>query len=287
MTDDELAESKIIVSGMLGAGNLGNIGPNTAQEAANINDCADGEYLTGPVDESCCMDDRGEKLGIQLAGNRATTEVADDLMDPDAEELPLSQSIARKTQELNQMGRLPRNHKGCAALLALSKDAAPLGYNVKNIDLVADLALTRLRLLGIDTVSLEDIKLSIETGGTRAAKKHLYDCTPEQVIEIATQNGAIYEEFDQPDHAAAGTAWILTEKIFDNGAFRRNHQTEEGTPQGVLVLSLGAYKNQLQEDGFADDIVTQKIMRATLFAIGVLKLAEKPDTPDVIIGYSS
>lgn len=285
MSSEEAVVAEIIAEGTLGPHNLGDIGPSSEQEALNIRDCADSEYLTAPVSESHCMDDRVEALGVQLAGNRAVTEIAGDYMNPASEELPLSQRLARKSKELELMGRPAYFHKGCAALLALTQRDA-LRYNAQNADMGARLSMDRLRLVGIDSITLDDLKLAIQTGGTAAANENLWDCSREQAVEIACQNGAAYEEFEQPGHAAAGAAWLVTEQIFDNGAFRRDHQTDDGTPQGVLVLSLGGYKKQLEEDGFSADIVAQKLMHATLYAVGVLKLAEKPGAPDAIIGYA-
>jgi len=117
---EQESEAKIIATGTLGPNNLGSIGPASESEAKCSLDLGNPEYSSHATDESHCMDDRLEVLGIQLAGNRAVTEVSADFLDPQSDNSPLSRSLPRKVAELIAMGRTPNFHEGCAALALAS-----------------------------------------------------------------------------------------------------------------------------------------------------------------------
>lgn len=281
---EQAAPSRIIAEGTLGRRNIGFIGPNSEREAYHAKDLGNEEYKSRSDIESHCMDDRIESLGIQLAGNRAVTEAAASYMEPSCEAVPLSRQIERSVHELLAMGRTPNFHEGCAAIAVLAGGQA-LRYmsDQANREMVMGLADARLRLLGIDTISPNDYEIAFDAAAENLSKDALWDVTPEQIMEIAKQSGAGFD-LTGSEHSAVGARWDVSEYTFDNAAFRRDHQSDEGRPMGALSVTLGAYKKQLEEDGFYSEDVVQKMFRATLYAVAVLKVAQKENAPDIIVG---
>ncbi|HVS79083.1 MAG TPA: hypothetical protein VHD84_02225 [Candidatus Saccharimonadales bacterium] len=274
----------IIAQGDLGPGNIGEIGPRSEREAAQAADLGHPEYRAPASDESHCMDDRLEVYGIQLAGNRSVTEVFADIMDSTAPKLPLSEALDQKVRKLIALGRMPYFHRLCAALQLLSNGEA-LKYMVKaeNRPVVMSLTDGRLRLLGIDSLSPNDYENAFDTTEEWLSNEELRDASPEELLEIAKAAGARIDPIDG-EHAAVGTRWDMTEDTFDNTAFRRDHQTDEGSPMGALSVTPGAYMKQLEEDGFSKPEIDQKMLWAVLCQVAVLKVAQAGNAPDVIVG---
>jgi hypothetical protein len=286
--EQEVGEYGIIANGLLGEGNLGSFGPNCSAEARHAADYANHEYALDGMDESSCMDDRGEGLGVQLPGNRSHSEVIAEYMDEKLSPEPISLKTAKKTQELVYKGKTPRYHgdktsglKGCAAVLYGRNALQYLGENAKRC---AGLTLDRLRLLGIDTFSVEDLAQMATTGGERAADDKLWDIDPETLIGIAKENGAEYEEFSGAHHTA-GPREDFSPHGFDNGRFRQDHRTDDGNPLGALSLTYGLYIEQLQQEGFSDEEIAQKTAGVVLYSVAMLKLACKDEAVDVYVGY--
>lgn len=284
---EETAEVRIITITDLGEGNGGSFGPNSEQEADAINDCAASEYVKPPTPDSHCMDDRFERYALQLPGNRAITEIAGDYMDENTDAQPLSRTTARKVHELVAMGRVPFFHgdeaKGKAGCAANANLRAVLAYNGEHVESVTTRVYDRLRLLGFDEIGHEEIETAIRAGAERAAENSLWDARPEEVVDIAIKNGAEYEEL-RGDHATAGSREDISANTFDNGAYRHQHQTDEGGPLGLFSITYGAYVKQLEEDGFTKDDVAKKLMHACLFTVGILKLASQEDAQAAIVG---
>jgi hypothetical protein len=278
----------IIAQGDLGPGNIGNIGPSSEREAEQAADLGRPEYSKPAKKESHCMDDRLEIEGIQLAGNRAITEAAGDVMNPEWQEVPLSQNMTANIKRLVEAGYTPGFHPGCAALLLLSNRKA-LEYMVEsaNQPLITSLADARLRILGIDALSPNDYEIAYETTAERLAKEELWDATPEELMEIAEANGAIIDDIEPGDHASVATRWDMTENTFDNAAFRHSHTTDEGGPMGALSVTPGAYMKQLEAQGYSQREEDLTILRGVLFQIAVLKVAEADSAPDVIVGNNA
>lgn len=276
-----------IIKGTLGYGNLGTIGPESDREAGQADDLGRPEYSAPPREESHCMDDRLEVYGIQLAGNRAITETAATYMDPAADKVPLSQALAEKVRELVSQGFMPNFHEGCAALLVLANRQA-LRYmaDPTNRPLVIGLTDTRLRLVGIDTLAPNDYENALDTAADSLAIEELWDATPEQLMAIAKENGAGIDPIEG-DHAAVGARWDMSEDTFNNTAFRRDHSTDKGDDMGALSVTLGAYKAQLEKSGVMGQRLAEEMLRATLYQVAVLKVAQKENAPDVIVGAPS
>jgi hypothetical protein len=280
---DGTLESRIIAQGTLGAGNLGNIGPRSEREANYAEDLGQPKYEVPASEESHCMDDRLEINGIQLAGNRAVTEVAGDYMDPGAEELHLSQALAKKIKELIEQGCPPCFHEGCAALLLLSNQEA-LKYMVDpdNRPVVMALADARLRVLGVDSLSPNDYDNAFDTLSERLDKKELWDASPAELMEIAKSCGAKVDPISG-EHSAVGTRWDMSENAFNNGLFRKECIGDDGGPIGALSVTLGAYMKQLERNGYPKRDLDQKMLQATLYQVAVLKVAQAEDAPDIIV----
>jgi hypothetical protein len=292
-TDSQLAV-KEIARNRLGSNNLGYFGPKSETEAKIADSYADEKY-TGPVaDESGCMDDRNEHYVLRLPGNRAISELVGDYMvrefSESGEELqavPLSRATARKVHELIVMGRTPQFHgdeasgkKGCAANLNMRTS---LAYNAENADHQAPLALERLRLLGIDTLGVADLKGMIEVGGERASHDALWDVDAEGVVDIAEKSGAPVVYYKGAHHTP-GPRENVSETGFDNASFRAEHQSDDGQPMGALDLDYGGYVKQLREDGFSEQEIAVKTAGVILFTIAILKLADSDEAVDVIVG---
>ncbi|HEX5448419.1 MAG TPA: hypothetical protein VFW90_04470 [Candidatus Saccharimonadales bacterium] len=277
---------KIIAIGNLGAGNRGSIGPSK-REAGYSMRLADPEYRSQIADESHCMDDRLNRPGILLAGNRAITETGGNYLDPQLDSLPLSKALPKKVTDLVRMGRKPNFHDGCAALASLCSGDA-IGYiaDENNQELLTRLANDRLRLAGVKNLAREDYRRAFGAATEAAGhKKELFDITSEQAMKIALKAGGGHDPMEG-NHQAVAVNWIVSENTFDNGRFRSQpeHKSDGGEPLGALSVTLGAYKKQLEEDGYSPKIVDQMMLRATLIQLAVLKPILKQDALDIIVG---
>lgn len=265
----------------------GSFGPDSPREAGIANDYDKDEYIAPATRQSCCMDDRNKRLAIGLPGNRAISEIASDLMDSSQEPKPLSTAIGHKVDELIGNDRVPVFHgdkakgkNGCAANLYLR---VALAANAKTRGQSVAMAYDRLRLLGIDSLSEDDLKAMIDTGTERAADDRIWDTDAAGVIDTAIEHGAPVDYYED-EHRTAGPREDMSRSIFNNQAFRSDHQTDDGQPMGALSITYGAYMDQLREDGFSNEEIANKVAGVVLFSVAMLKLACKDEAVDVIVG---
>ncbi len=121
-------------------------------------------------------------------------------------------------------------------------------------------------------------------GGQRAEDETLWDATAEDLIDIAVENGAEYEEFEGAHHTA-GPREDVSPHAFDNGSFRENHKTDDGHPLGALSLTYGLYDKQLREERFTEVEITDKVVGIMLHSTAMIMLACKEEAVDVMVGY--
>lgn len=278
LTSDELS---ILHVDDLGPDNLGSFGPKTTEEAAAVHNICKPEYIQPPTLETRCMDDRLEVPSVQLPGSLLTTEVAADYMDGSSGIRPLSEMIKLKTAAILRRGRPVIIHQDCAAIKLQRTALAYIGANESNL---LPRAWQRLRLMELtDHLTRDDLRSAAQLAGERVARDDLWDIDPEAVLAAAASRGAEVESFEG-EHKAAGSRTDLSGQIFDNGAFRRDHKSADGAPLGMLSITLGAYANQLREDGFGEPEVARKVMQATLFTLGLQKLAMSETARDHLVG---
>jgi hypothetical protein len=277
-----------IARGKMGEKSIGSFGPSSEKEAVQVNDYSRPEYSVIANEESHCMDDRGEGLCVQLAGNRAHSEIIGDYTNIHIPAETISVMTAKKTMELVGKAKKPYYHgdktsgkKGCAAVL-YGREA--LKYMGENPDQVAGMAYDRLRLVGIDGISKDELAMRARIGGERAADDTLWDADSEKLVEIAQENGAAYEEFDGAHHTA-GPREDMSPHGFNNQRFRDEHTTDDGYPLGVLSLTYGKFVEQLREENLLDEEIANKVAGVMLFQVTLLKLACSPEAVDVIVGY--
>lgn len=280
----------ILSSKDLGPGNQGGFGPNTDIEADVAKDVAKREYVAEATREIHCMDDRFRGSGCQLPGGLLIVEMASDFMNPEAEILAWDEMVRHKTEMLVQKGRpvilhgdTTHGQGGCAAN-AFQCETLIYNADPEHKDLVLDLAWSRLQMMELDRLLQKgDVRQAIDTGGYRAKDKGLWrNIAADQVVRIALDSGAEYEEFEG-SHNVACSRTDLSENGFNSGAFRSSHMADDGEPLGVFSITLGAYKNQLIEDGFEVSEVAKKLMHTVLFSIGLLKIATKDDFQDIVV----
>lgn len=262
-----------------GPGNGGDFGPSDSEIRA-LEDLSEERYWGPSRPESGCMDDRLEGLRVQMAGNRAVTEVVAEYMDRHLEATPQSRALARKINELITMGRMPVFHLKCAAL---AKQRDVLVYNTQNPDAVVDSAWSVLEALGsTEFLTQQQLKDAIKIGGQRAQDEDLWDASAEELYEIAAENGAVVEDTPGEHHVAANLN-NLSENGFNNEQFKTEHQADDGEPLGLLVVSYAAYRKQLLEDGFSEADTAKKLMRAALFNVGTQKAINKDGSPVITV----
>lgn len=277
-----------IARGLMGDKCIGNFGPSSPVEAKITDNYSRPEYAGVPAEESHCMDDRGEGMCVQLPGNRAHSEVIGDYTNIHVPAEPISLKTAEKTKELVAKGKKPVYHgdktsgkKGCAAVL-FGRDALYfMGTNSKH---VANMAYVRLRLLGIDNISVDDLVMRAKIGGQRAEDDTLWDADSERLVEIAVENGADYEEFEGAHHTA-GPREDMSPHGFNNKGFRDDHQTDDGYPLGALNLSYGKLVEQYREEGYSEEEIADKIAGVILYSVTMLNLACTEKAEDVMVGY--
>lgn len=283
MPQDDDIDIKIVAAADLGHGNLGNIGPKSARESAFARELGNPEYAAPPADDSECMDDRNEGRKLQLAGNRAVSEAIADYLHPDRTPEPLARTLPRKVAELLSAGRIPHFHEGCAAI-GVSADGSVLRFIGENMDALKPVVLDFLsRLVEADTYSDEDFDAMQEAAAERGNQAELFTAGPDELLELARQAGAPITSF-AGGHNSVGRRIDTSENSYDNGAFMREHQGDDGTPIGALSVTLGLYKKQLQDDGYERAAIDQRLLGVSLYNIAVLKMAEAEDAPGVIVG---
>lgn len=273
----------------LGPENQGGFGPSSEIEEAAITNVTKPNYVAQPTIETHCMDDGFEGAACQLPGGLLITEIAGDYMDPDAGVLALDQMADIKTDSILKRGRpvivhgdTKHGEGGCAAN-SLLRNA--LVYNALHEEIIVPQAWKRMEIMGLDSyLQKGDIRQAIYTGRRRAEDADLWrGIDAATVVQVACASGAEYEEFDR-EHNIACSRTDVSENVFNNGAFRVEHQTDGGEPMGVFSITLGAYKDQLLEDGFEEPEIAKKLMHTILFSLGILKMATKEGVKDVIVG---
>jgi hypothetical protein len=269
----------IISRGGLGPENQGGFGPETDEEAIAVDYLAHQKYVLPTNHEFHCMDDRFFGRGIQLAGGRIWTEVAGFYMNPVANVQPLSKTVKQITQELAAHGNKVYDHgdehhdeEGCAAKKFVQ---TVMVYNAQHRLFVAPLAVGVLREMNLNTEDTpRDVVQAINIGSRRARIKDIWDIDSKQATELIVSSGGEYEVMPG-EHKVAGGRTSLSDDIFDNGSFFKEHGS------GALSVTLGAYRKHLEEEGVRD--IPKKIIHAALFAFGAKKILLKDNVQEVIV----
>lgn len=283
MPQAEPIDIKVIAKAELGPGNLGDIGPKSAREAAYADELGNPEYAAPPADDSECMDDRNEGRKLQLAGNRALSEVIADYLDFEVPAEPLARTLPRKTAELIMAERVPHFHEGCAAI-GVSADGSVIRFIGENMDALKPVAADFLsRLVPADTYSEEDFDVMAKTAAKRGAQQELFSASAEELLDGVRGAGASVERFAS-GHNSVGRRIDTSENSYDNGAFMRDHQSDDDRPIGALSVTLGLYKRQMEEDGFDQATINRRLLAVSIYNIAVLKMAEAEGAPGVIVG---
>lgn len=275
---------RILGLGDMGPGNQGEFGPSSAAESEFINDVQEEKYWGPRQEKSACMDDRLEGLRLHLAGNRAITEAATQYLDRRAEVLPVSKNMARTVNQLAVMDRVPVFHKKCAALASIrqaldyagQREGAVIGEVWKKLD----------RLGATEFITMQQLSNAINTGRQNSQDESIWDSTPDQLMEIAKNNGAEIEE-TPGSHKVAGNLDNMSSLGFNNGKFRGEHTADNGQPMGMLTIDWSGYRDQLKEDGFTDPDAARQLMRSGIFIVSVQKMINKDGSPLVTVGYGS
>ena len=275
----------------LGSGNEGKISASDITGVARGNLLADAEKYRRPCRDSwICVDSRAEEnvhvesyvdteeVYAQGAGGEAVFEpMIDYMLEPNSNE-PLSSKVKNAVSKAISRGREvimhgdTRNEEfGCGALVC-KRDA--LKANAANMDVVAPRAAYLLGVVGIQSVTEEDIVNAIVIGKENAEKDELWDITPEEHVGIAIGSGARYVRL-VGDHNEKLADIETTEHGFDRIAFMRDHTTADGDSIGAFAITLGKYKQQVDKE-VADGVIDRRqadlrVLGFILFNIAVPK----------------
>jgi hypothetical protein len=275
---------KIVAVGDLGPGNQGELGPASEDELEAARDLDEERYWGTRQEKSACMDDRLEGLRLHLAGNRAITETAAEYLDRFAQPSALSQTMARKVNQLVVMGRIPVFHEKCAALASIR---AALIYAAENEDAVVEQVWQKLDQIGAtEFLTEQQLRTAIKTGLGRSQEEELWDTAPERLMEIAQENGAEVES-TPGDHKVAVNLDNMSRLGFNNGLFREDHPGDDGEPMGALTIDWTGYRDQLLEDGYSEKDAARMSMLAGIFIVSVQKMINGDGSPVVTVGASA
>jgi hypothetical protein len=107
------------------------------------------------------------------------------------------------------------------------------------------------------------------------------DMSPEEVLETAVKMGAKVDP-TEGEHATPGAGWLMSRHAHDNSLFMSEHTGDNGKPMGILTVTPGAYLHQLERDKISGMDKRRRMISCVMFSVAVLKIAEKPNAPDII-----
>lgn len=253
-------------------------------------DVASPEYRKKPTNCFRCVDGRLPEGGLvkdpesadpQGAGGESVFQTAIDFMMPDGTSKPLSARVAENTKYAISRNRQVKIHGdthkrkgGCGANVQLRNT---LHANAENMDIVAPKAWAFMEATGLDSfLEQDDVTQTIVHGKTSADNDSLWDATPEQVVDIAVENGATYEELIE-EHREKLIVADISEYAFDEEAFMRDHPDPNDPSKSLeaFIASIGVYKRMAFEDaaarGQTERDAALRVLGFVLFNIGVPK----------------
>lgn len=255
------------------------LGPRLTEEAELFEDANDSRYIyKGTIFEAHCMDDRVTKLGLQLPGGLVETRLMSRMMSERAAGLPLSQRLADVLADLQSGSIKAFVHAGCGAG-TYKRDA--LRMTAKHDGVATDFTLEIMDALKVPC-DAEAVRSAIIVGESRAENDVLWDSEFDDELNTARHHEGIgYEEFSY-GHRAAGLRIDVTNFVFNNALFRRDHKIAD-EEVGLLSVNLGAYKKLMQEARYPADVVGQELMHATLATFGATRVLGHEYMPAAII----
>lgn len=251
----------------LGDRNDGSFGPTPETDAeALYNDAARPEYHQPATDRWICVDGRGDEDALetgeadpQIAGSLPVTNTAADFLNPaKVGNAHLSESVAVNTRRAIAHGKEvvvhgAVGHGGKAGCAANAKMRDTFRYGAANIDVVAPTVWTVSQAFGLDRwINEDDVTESITAGGQAAEHKEMWDATPEQVIDIAVDNGAQYVALPGEHNERIVGLEMDEEKAFNNRKFAQDHQDEYGQEQQAFGVALAKYVHETFAERVAD-----------------------------------
>lgn len=282
----------------LGPGNTGTISAADvppARRAELIKAVANPEYRKRATNRFRCVDGRTPEGGLQApegmadpqeAGGAAVSETAADFMDAE-QTFTLSEGVARNTKA-NVDNGYPvvihgDDHKGKKGCLANLKMRETLWANAENIEVVAPKAWTVATELGLDRwLTEDDVTEKIVAGKNSADDDKRWDATAEEVVDIALDNGAEYEELVE-EHMERLAVVDVSPDAWSEEQFMKDHTNEAGDPIEAFVVSIGAVRDKLMDiarkTGQTERAAASKTLGVLLFNIGLTKQASAEDTP--------
>jgi hypothetical protein len=289
----------------LGPNNIGKLGPaglddeRHRQVAAAL---AKPEYSLPASNRWICIDGRCSVKEISLVGSKSeadpqtaggipTTETAVSYMDNPSTQRPRSQVVTDSTRsaiadglEVVVHGDEHNREAGCLANVILRKI---LRFTAENIDILTPPLWLACQQMGLDEwITQEDITMSAMNAKAAADNDELWDCTPEQAVDIAVSNGAEYEEL-QGEHQEVIDREDHTEGAFSKPRFNRDHSVDR--PLQAFSVSVGKYRaetfRRAQLHGWSDREAALRTMRAKLFNRVAKKMLLAEDARTGIISH--
>lgn len=251
----------------LGARNHGTFGPTPETDTESLyTDAAQPEYHQPVSERWICVDGRGDadapetaEADPQTPGSLPVTNTAADFMNPTkVANVRLSESIAVNTSRAIAHGKEvvvhgALGHGGKAGCAANAKMRDTFRYGAANIDVVAPTVWTVSQAFGLDRwISQDDVTESITAGGQSAESEAMWDATPEEVVDIAVENGAEYQALPG-DHNERLAGLEMDERTaFNNRKFAQDHHTATGEEEQAFGVAVGAYVHETFAERIAD-----------------------------------
>ncbi|HET7060535.1 MAG TPA: hypothetical protein VFH99_04490 [Candidatus Saccharimonadales bacterium] len=291
----------------LGPNNVGALGPaglDEEQMSKVVNALAAPEYSLPASNRWICIDGRCSAKEMsridarhdadpQTAGSITITETAASYMDDPSTHQPQSVVTAELTRsavadglEVVLHGDKLNGKGGCKANALLRE---VLRFTDDNIDILAPRLWQACQRMGLDKwITEDDIFTSARNGNIAANDEKLWDCTAEEVVDIAVAGGAEYEEFEG-EHAEVMDREDHTEGAFNKPRFNRDH-AGGSRPLQVFSASVGKYRAEVfrraKLHGWTEREAALRTMRAKLFNRAAKKMLMSDDAPIGIIGHS-
>lgn len=250
------------------------IGPETAEEEAVFADAADRRYMeTREPTGVHCMDDRMLRPGLQLPGGILETQLVSRLMNPQVPPWTNREAYERLIPQWRGHNVKVWVHGSVCAASLLKREALQTTASYPS----AASNFTHQIMNSLDLDYLEsDVNRAIYTGAERADKDRLWDFTARESLAYAGAKPCVEQEDFSESHRAAGLRIDVSDCLFNNYLFRKEH-TIQGQETGLLSVTMGAYKKMLQDSGYSRPEVSREVIHASLFTFGLAK----------VIGHSS
>jgi hypothetical protein len=297
-----------IVITSLGEGNVGSLGPNdltTEQRQQVINDLAHPEYSVTASNRWICVDGRlcqaeleavdstSEIADPQTSGGKVLSDMAARLMgDPEDHKLvsQLATILTRENIEDNIRvtvhGDTTKHKEGCKANASMRE---ALSFNAENADIVAPIAWSVGRALGLNEwLQEDDVVTSIVNGKTAAEHTETWDVSAVEIRDIIVANGGEYIELEA-DHNEKAIRIDTTVGAFAKAKYVRDHSNVEQIIQSFSA-SLGCYKKVTfeiaQKRGLTEREAALQTLRVILFNLGLSKILSNEEMPVCVVSKS-